>query len=423
MKKVIKFLSSMQFALLLLALLIIACVIGSTVTQGEAASYYQESYSALVADIIVTMGMDDIFHCWWFLGLTGLLCLNLLFCNLLRFKGIVKQMKNYTPDLVKNLPEDENAPVVKDAEKLFAGMGFKGPEEYETADGKKGLYSARNRFGVWGAWLTHLGILIIIIGFTLGQITAVKHTVYGVAGQTKQIEDTEYELTFEDFSVELRDDETVKQYLSTVTVTNTATGQSESGQTSVNHPLKLFGMKLYQNSTGWAADAEVYRDGEMIQSEIVCAGEYTTIEAYDGLYLVFRAFYPDYTTAGGKPATASSALNNPAYLYMLYYGDTVLGMNVLEQDEEISVDDITIKFANPRQYSLIQTKTDRFTGIAAVGGIVILAALFVAFYVRVEELWAVEDGDKWRVYGRSKKGGILFKEKLDEHIKGEDGNE
>lgn len=415
LKKITAFLSSMGFALALLALLVAACIAGSVISQGQAESYYTGSYSAFAASAILSLRLNDVFHSAWFILLTAALCINLMMCNLLRFPVMLRRMKAFKPqpafDTAIEPDCETDAP-----EKLLQAMGFRNTETYTTDSGKRGIYASRFRIGVWGAWLTHLGILIIIIGFALGQITAEKYTVYGVAGQTKPVDGTSLEVTIENFSVDLREDDTVKQYTSLVTVTDTSTGESFSGETSVNHPLSKNGMKIYQNSTGWAADVMIYHNDELIQTEIVCAGEYTTVEAVDELYVVFRAFYPDYVTDSlGQPATASSRLKNPAYLYMLYYGSSVLGMNTLHPGEKITVNDYSIIFANPRQYSLLQLKTDRFTGIALAGGIIILAALMLAFYIRPEEMWAIQlEIGRWAVYGRSPKGGILFKEKLTE---------
>jgi len=404
----------MVFALILLALLVAACLAGSVISQGQAESYYITNYSSAVSSVILTLKLDDVFHCAWFIVLTAALCLNLLCCNLLRFPAIIKRMKACVPETINTSALPADCELNGDASTLFRELGFSKTQEYSAADGSDGIYAVRNRIGLWGAWLTHLGILIIIVGFALGQMTAEKYTVYGVPGQTKSIEGTKYELRIDDFSAELREDDTVKQYISQLTLIDTETGECKSGETSVNHPLNINGMKIYQNSTGWAADVRVYKNDELIQTEVVCAGEYTTVEAIEELYVVFRAFYPDYITdASGQPASASGRLNNPAYLYILYYGDRVLGMNVLQANEKITIQDYSIIFANPRSYSLLQLKTDKFTGVALVGGVVILIALFIAFYFPTEELRAVKCGDsRYKLYGSSPKGGILFKEKL-----------
>lgn len=412
-KKAGRFLCSMKFAMILLVILVAACTAGSLIPQGEVMSYYTAGYSEQVAGAILLFGLDDVFHCGWFIVLTLFLCLNLLLCNVLHFPNLIRRMKTgYT--LEKCLKSWDGTPVavVADADVVFEKMGMRKVEQNKS--GCK--YASRNKVGIWGAWLCHLGMLIIIAGFGLGQMLKTEYTVYGVSGQTKQVGDLNYDLTIDNFEILLREDETVEQYQAEITVTDTETGESKSGMTSVNHPLSLFGLKFYQNSTGWAGSVSVWRDDELIQEELLCAGEYLRTEGKEELVLMLRAFYPDhYEDENGNQMTLSSALNNPAYLYALYYNDQVLGMNVIGDEEKITVDEYTYVFHDPQPYTLIQVKRDPFTGVAALGGALMVLALILAFYVRPEELWAVKQEDgTWAVAGRSKKGGAIYEEKIQE---------
>lgn len=427
LKKIGKFLCSMKFAIILLLILVLACTVGSVVPQGEAASWYTSNYSRQVAGAVMLFGLDDIFHCWWFILLTLFLCLNLLCCNVLRFPALMRRMKGFTP--VKSIAGWDGRAVVETSEnpeKLFSKLGFRkvhrgklvldviGENQAAEAQECGYLYACKNRVGIWGAWLCHLGMLIVIAGFALGQMLKSEYTVYGVPGQTKTVGDTGYELTIDDFEVKLREDATVDQYTSRLTLQDMASGKKESGEVSVNSPLSLFGMKMYQNSTGWAAVLDIYKNGEKIQEELLCAGEYALVEDMEGLAVVLNAFYPDfYEDEQGQPMTLTPLLNNPGYLYSVYYHDQVVGMNVLSGDEKITVEDYEFVFRDPQQYTLIQVKRDPFTPLAGVGGLLVLLALILAFYVRPQELWAVrENGGIWRVGGRSRKAEALFVEEM-----------
>lgn len=415
LKKAGKFLFSMKFGILLLIIMILACIGGSVIPQGEISAYYTGYYPERIGMLILLTHFDDVFHCAWFIILTLLVCLNLLGCNVIHFPKLLKRMKSgFT--LEKRLSGWDETPlaVIKTSpDELFRSLGFHKSTE-ASINGKTYRYAIRNKIGLWGAWLTHLGLLIIILGFSLGQIFTVKYTVYGTVGTTKPVQDTKYALTIDDFNISLREDETVEQYTSQVTVTDTESGKTESGETSVNHPAKLFGMSVYQNSTGWAAKALIFKNDELIQEQVLCAGEHVAIKDLPGLVVALNAFYPDYVKVDGQPATASSQLNNPAYLYTVYYQERVLGMNIL-QDDYITVDDYTIAFVEPEQYTLIQLKKDPFTWLAFIGGIVILIALLLAFYVRTEEIWAEKQEDEsWKIAGYSRKGSVLFQESITE---------
>ncbi|MDO4493859.1 MAG: cytochrome c biogenesis protein ResB [Clostridia bacterium] len=423
LKKIARFLGSMRFALILLLLVVAACTAGSLIPQGETEAALLARYPGAFGKVVTTLGLGNVFFTPWFLVLTGLLCLNLLLCNLVRFPKLRKKMRRYgVPDKTIAVPED--APATREPERVFAQMGFR-KVETTMLGGRRVMFAAKHRCGVWGAWLTHLGMLIVILGFGLGQLLQQEYTVYGVPGQTKQIGDTGYALTIDAFEVALREDDTVEQYTAQLTVTDTATGETQAGTVCVNEPMQRFGLKFYQNSTGWAATAEATRGDKLLKRETLCAGEYMTLEDPAGLSVLLRAFYPDYAEdATGKPMTASGKATNPAYVYMLYYGEHLLGMNLLQGGDAITVDDITIRFTDPKPYTLIQIKRDAFVPLTAAGAAVLIIGLLFAFYLYPAELRCTETEEGvWRFAGRSAKADAVFQERLTEAVPRDPGKE
>ena len=422
LKKIFKFLSSMRFAIILLVILAAACVLASFIPQGKDANWYASSYSPRIASLITWFKLDDAFHSWWFLAITAFLCLNLLFCNVIRLKALIRRTKDAASP-ADPAQADVVAEHVSDPEAAFLRLHLPKPAR-ATIDGKETLFAAKKRAGLWGAWVCHLGILLLIVGFTLGQLLSTEYVVYGVPGQSRLIGDTEFALTIDDFRVDLRDDDTVEQYVADITVRDLSEahiGETESASVSVNHPAKLFGMKFYQNATGWAARVSVTKDGEPLESEIVCVGEGLHMADNTDLVVFFNAFYPDYVfDPTNGPMTASGSLNNPAYLYSIYYGEEPIGMNVLEHGETIKINTYEISFADPQNYTLIQVKKDPYTRIALVGGLVTLLGLFLALYVLPERVWAVRNDDgAWTMYGISKKRGTLYREAFQSAVTGE----
>ncbi|MBP3878530.1 MAG: cytochrome c biogenesis protein ResB [Lachnospiraceae bacterium] len=416
LKKAWNFLSSMRFAVILLLVLIAACAAGSFVTQGQTLAWYTQTYSERTAALIMALHLDDVFHSLWFIVLTAFLCLNLLLCNVLRLPSLIRKWKSAgSARTVRAHRAEAACRGEKDPDGLFQRLGFRHVEK--DGDFRFGI---KNRAGIWGAWVCHLGILLVILGFGLGQSFKEEYTVYGVPGQSRQIGDTSYILTIDAFDVDLREDETVRQYAADITVRNASDGTSASGTAAVNAPLTMFGMKFYQNSTGWACDMKVEKDGEEIQKETVCAGDYLAIKDKPDLLVLFNVFYPDYVMdPENGPMTASSELKNPAYLYSAYYQGRMLGMNALTGDEVLTIDEYTITFENPRNYTLIQVKKDPFTPLALIGGLVTLIGLILAFYVQPAWIRAEKNGDEWITEAGSRKGGALFTEHFAEEAEKE----
>lgn len=409
-RKIWNFIRSMQFAIGLLVVLAAVCALGSFITQGQTYDAYAQLYGERTAGAIMALQLDDVFHAWWFVLLTAFLCVNLILCNLVRIPAILKQQKR-EGDPASAFGKEGTVCVrgVKDPEGLFHALGFHGIRKTE-----QGLFAVKNRAGVWGAWVCHLGILLLILGFGLGQATKEQYTVYGLPGDSMQVGETGYILTIDSFDVGLREDDTVEQYTAGITVRNPKEGQEASASISVNNPATLFGMKYYQNSTGWAADIHITKDGEPLQDEPLIAGHFTAVKDKPDLVIFLSAFYPDYVLDPAEgPMSISSVPNNPAYLYSVYYQGQMLGMNALLESEELTIDEYTVTFDNPRNYTLIQVKKDRFTPLALAGGLVVMLGLVLAFYVQGARVWAEEDG-VWTVHGESKKGGALFADRVRE---------
>ena len=405
----------MGFAITLLVVLAAACVVASFVTQGQSAAWYAETYGEGTAKLIVGLGLDDAFHSWWFLTLTAFLCGNLLLCNLTRLKPLIARTKREVdPAAALSGPADAACEAVADPLPLFERLRLPKPKAREI-EGKRVLFSGKNRLGLWGPWVCHLGILLLILGFTLGQLTHREYTVYGVP------------LTIDDFEVQLREDDTVAQYVADITVFRAPQGSttvpdSVSDTVSVNHPARLYGFKVYQNSTGYAARITVNEEGTPLQTTVVCAGEGIEIADAPGLRVYLNAFYPDfYLQPGVGPMTLSGRMNNPAYLYSITYRDSMVGMNYWQEaDGPITVNDYSITFSEPQSYTLLQVKTDRFQGLALLGGLITLLGLILAFYLLPAKAWAVADeAGTWTVYGQSRKGGALFREAFERAVKGE----
>ena len=403
MKKLWKFLGSMRFAILLLVILSAACAGGSFIPQGLDFQAYAARYSERAAGLILALGLEDVFHCWWFLLLTAFLCGNLLLCNLSRLPQLMKRTKAAAD------PAQLGAPGVtleglRDPDPVFASLRMPKPREGTDPQGRPLRWSVKNRVGIWGAWVCHLGILLLILGFALGQATKEEYTVYGVPGQTKQVGDSPYALQIRDFRVEREADGAVAQYTADLTVldlSDPADPLAVDTTASVNHPGSAFGFKLYQNSMGDAASLTVRRDGETVQEEILCVGEHATL-LDTPLALLLGSVIREGDAVG--------------YGYQIYVGEELYDRNVQWEGESIQdFQPYQVSFSQARSYTLIQMKRDRFTPLALLGGLITLLGLFLAFYLQTCKLWAVREADgSWTLRGSSPKGGTLFAERLRE---------
>ena len=301
MKKIGKFLSSMPFAIALLVLLAAACAFSSTVSQGLTYDQYAAEYGERTAGLILALNLDDAFHSWWFIGLSAFLCLNLLCCNLIRLPALLKRIRAFAdPEKAVASKATAEARGTGDPRGVFSALRLPKPRDNQDGNGQEMLFAAGHVAGFWGAWVCHLGIILLILGFTLGQITMRQYTIYGLPGQTKEMGDTGLWVTVDSLMISREENVTVQQYTTALTVTAPGEYTSEQGWSRVNAPANLYGFKFFQNSVGWGADVRVLKNGEELQTEKLCVGEFFAVADKPELVIYFPAFYPNYAADGNR---------------------------------------------------------------------------------------------------------------------------
>ena len=162
-----------------------------------------------------------------------------------------------------------------------------------------------------------------------------------------------------------------------------ASGQSRSGEASVNHPFDAFGYSFYQDSMGWATYVDIRKDGEWVKTDLICAGEYTFPDDFPSLALLFNKFYPDLVQGeDGSLSTASPHPNNPYCLYSVYYNGQLMAMNLAEPGQPVSVHNYEFTMYDPVEYTLIVARADPTAALVGAASAILLAGLFLSFYVR-----------------------------------------
>lgn len=412
MKKLGRFLSSMGFAVALLVLLAAACALSSLVEQGLTREAYEVRYGSGMASIIMALQVNDAYHSVWFIALSGFLCLNLLLCSVLRFSSFLRRYRQEKDSAAVNTPGNLGETETEQPEQVFRTMRLT-PLRCTDAQGKEALFASGNRVGVWGAWICHVGVLLLIAGFALGQITMQESVIWGIPGDTRILEGTCIEIVIDDFRTETREDASIAQYVTEITVNDPAAGRPEKATISVNNPADAGGFRLYQNNTGTAVSASVKRDGKETQRKTLLPQQ-AMAESVLGLedqpeYAFYFAGIRKMQEEGQEDQTlyVMDLYRNGVFQQSYYY--------VGEGVATVGGDEITF---SPRTFTLLAARKDSFAPMALLGGIITLLGLALAFLFQPRALWAVrgEDG-KWSLRGRCRKGQALMQEQLEAAVR------
>lgn len=415
--KLMKFLSSMKFGMILLAVLAGYSILGTVLPQGNLPGFYEENYSEVIFKLIQIFQLDNVYHSVYFIVLTILLSINLFFCSIKRLPSARKQYEK-SKKFDKNLRNNNDFTIRVssdiDPKADLSKLGFKNIE-FKTLDDKKLWYGFRRSIGYFGSFIVHLGLLIVIVAFAAGKILGYETYVRGVPGDELFIEDTPYHMDLREYDIEYRSDYSIHQYISTVDYKNDQGEILNSGEISVNDPMRVKGYKVYQSGTGWMMNLIVDKEDEEIKRERFYQSGIVFINE-ENLAIEFRDFYPDFLFSDGKAYTRSPFLNNPKYLYTIYEDGMSVDMNVASIGEKITYNDITFTAFEPKLYTVLQVVKDPGAIFAGVGGVMMLLGLLLTFYYVPQHIILEESGEVWTLYGDTQKNKDAFRIHIEEKI-------
>lgn len=145
------FFRSMRFGMLLLILVIVCSFAGSLIVQQREPMEYVSRYGAGAAEVILALGLDDVFSAPYFIVLMAALCINLTLCSVTRLPATRRAAASLKKQ-ARSAPQTQ-ALGAGQAQTLCAYLRRK-RYRCEEADGK--TLWLKNLAGFYGAFLVHL---------------------------------------------------------------------------------------------------------------------------------------------------------------------------------------------------------------------------------------------------------------------------
>lgn len=212
----INFLSSLKLTIPLLILLAALSVIGTLITQNASEAEYLRRYSKETYYIFKGLGLFNMYHSWWFIGVLILLAINLIACSWKRLPGVWQQVRK-----------------------------------------------AKSGYARLGTYLTHLSVILILAGGLIGAVWGAKGYVEIVEGETVEgalvrtpqwmMRPLPFAVRCDAFRVDFYPDGAPREFLSTLTFFDGGRVVIDHAPLRVNHPISYGGLTFYQASYGISA--------------------------------------------------------------------------------------------------------------------------------------------------------------------------
>lgn len=376
MKKVIGFLRSMKFGMILLVLVIACSVAGSLIVQQGEPMDYVRRYGAETAQLILALQLNDVFSAPYFIVLMAALCLNLTMCSIVRLPRTIRAAAAFKAQAAKaQIQQPLDGAQVK---KLCA---FFEKRRYRCEEKDAAKVYTRNLAGFYGSFLTHLSFLLILVVGAAAVMTADVKDQVVMPGETLTLEDGT-RITVEWFQIE--DETGTLDYASLLTAASADGKKTKQQEIRVNEPLSFEGYKIYQQTYGTAGAVRITNLTNDISEDMVLTEScFLTLDGKNGMF--FQALYPGYVQDEEGNVTlvtsTSGAYEDPTY-DILSVADGVTTPVLAFPDETLTIGDVSFTLLEPVSYPGLRIKHmhTEILGVLYATFVLIVAALYLCFF-------------------------------------------
>lgn len=375
LNKFIKFLTSLKFGIILFLIIAAYSIIGTVIPQGMEMEFYSQQYKTF-GSLMVFLQFDHVYSSAIYIAIIFVFIINLVGCTLNILPVQLKKTKSsYVPKQGKN-----NENLYENWMNIDSVKEVLKKKKFNIIDTDDGAYAVKHRMGHVGSSVTHLGIVVIILGAVIGNMFVKDGYVSLAPGETVDFNEFGFSLKLNDFYMDISDDGYINQYYSEITVYEDGK-ESKDKKIWVNNPLNINGMYFYQSNYGWSNNMQIEdNEGKVLFESTLKDNPHAFYEP-ENLTIYLYGFFPDFSMdRSGNPITLSQNVKNPAYAVVLYNEEGYVDSFITPPGESIEYKDLKIKFVDSVLYTGLQYRQDFGYYPVLAGSIILTLGILLSFY-------------------------------------------
>ena len=398
-KKIIRFMSGLPFGIVLLVLIAVYSIFGTLIPQGMPLDFYLSRYQSL-RTIILLFGFNNAYYSPIFKILLILFSINLITCTFNFVPSKIKQVMN--PQKGFNNYDGENLWEKGVTKETLKGILTK--KGFSITENPQGTTGIKHSWGILGSTITHMGIILILLGALIGSFFAQEGYFTMLPGEELFFPGKDFRLKLEDFNIDFREDGSAQQYYSHFTVYKNS-NKVQDKIIWVNNPMKQDGIGFYQSNFGWSGQL-IIKDPEgnlLIEKYMKSYENHFFNPEHLSIYLF--GFYPNFRIGhDGMPVTIGNIKSNPRFAVILYHFGEHVDSVIIEPGEEMLYEEYSITFDNPVLYTGITYRSDFGYPVVLLGFFALTLGLLIAFYFYPRYIFFDEN----KLYGYASKNSWGF---------------
>ncbi|MCW3491135.1 cytochrome c biogenesis protein ResB [Dethiobacter alkaliphilus] len=390
-RQIVDFLGSMQLGIILLLILAVVSIY-ATLTPYETV-------------------IDNVYHTWWFLGIMGFASLNLLLCTVERIGPLKRQALNpnrvMKADTIRkmqvsrafNMKHDENAEYdpLDIAASAFNANGLK----VSVEEGPEGttIFGERGKYGYFGSIVTHLSLLLILLGAMYGGLTGFEARNGGWAGGNFFVQEGNFRVDIHDVTMVQEDDPTVRPRVYTDMTVSRGGSPIYEGTVAINEPARFEGTTIYHSTFMYLPIISVrnLETGEE-QSDLYFEGDRVAIDD-QGNYIQIMQFFPNFSMRpDGTPVNVNYDPQRPVTAGILVENGQRSGSVFMQINEpeiiETAAGEIEVMMTDFDVAAVFSIAKNLGRPWLFIGSVLMVVGLYMSFFLFPRRFYAVYDEKK-----------------------------
>ncbi len=429
--KVYDFFSSVKLAVVVFFLLAVGSISGTIIEQGLSPQEYAGRYGEKWHYWINLLSLDNVYHSWWFTLLLALLAVNLAVCLSKRLPSIwraysvvdcdftyhlVQNFKNNTVIQFEGSMEEAKGKVAS----ILKGRKYKLWMENHPQD--ISIFAAKGRIGRLGSTISHISIFLILVGAVISSAMGFRGFFPFFEGEPVYVPQGNFYVVVDKFWIDYYENGGVKDYFSKMSIIEDEK-KVMTKTIQVNDPLQYKGVWFYQSSYGMAWDRidKAFlrimdkKSGKVVAEETLDFRKAKEIKGTD-LRLTVSNFVSHFAfdSETKQVYSQSGEHENPAIQLEVVEGGNLIATPWIFYNypnmfriEKSKYDFILAGYTAPN-YSGLQVSKDPGVNLVWVGSFMLMAGLFISFFIFHRRLWIkiVPSGKSVLIY----LGGLTHKD-------------
>lgn len=409
------FFASVRLAVVLLSLIALFALVGTLVPQREAAGELAGRLSPLLFSFLAKMQIFDLYHSVWFILLSGLLAVNLIICSWDRFPLAWRRFRTrrlpQDEEAFKNLPPENTflaALDIRQAADVAAALLKKKYQDVDRTEDTDSVFlcAGKGRFSLFGVYVVHVSILLLIAGAVIGSLFGIEayvninedETVNAVnlrsGGETLTLP---FSVRCDKFTVELYESGMPKTFQSDLAFLK-EDRVVQSGKLRVNHPIEFEGFRFYQASYGAApggkATIALLRSGGRRDVMNVAQGFEFDLPGKEGTFRVLRVEDNLMKMGPAIKIAVRSTKNEEAVFWVFQQMDQIskISPDIFEQVPVFNPGlfrpyTFSLLGLEEKYYTGLQVNRDPGTPVVAIAAILLIGGLMLILFSYARSVW------------------------------------